>query len=164
MVSPHKYARLSTTSPEGWAICDRCGQLYNLSDLVWQMEWSGTHLYRTGALVCKRVCLDTPQEQLRTIILPPDPPPLLNARVPNYAFEEQTVRITNRGAGPYSPLPANYPTAWNTSPFVSSAGYVPPAPSAVEPPQGEAGPQTVRALQGGKTARIIQLVQLPLPG
>lgn len=73
------------------------------------MQWSGTHLYNTGSLVCTAGnCLDVPQEQLRTIILPPDPPPLQNSRVPNFAYEEQTIRITEYnspknppwGAGP----------------------------------------------------------------
>lgn len=39
-------------------------------------------------MVCSDRCFATPNEQLRTIILPPDPPPILNARVPDYAYEE----------------------------------------------------------------------------
>jgi hypothetical protein len=52
------------------------------------MAWGGTHLYNQRLLVCYDKCYDTPQEQLRTIILPPDPPPILNARPPNFAVEE----------------------------------------------------------------------------
>ena len=67
------------------------------------MEWAGTHLYKTGALVCTTVgCLDVPQEQLRTIILPVDPPPIMNSRVPNFAYEEQTVLIA-QFSGPMEP-------------------------------------------------------------
>ena len=73
-------------------------------DLEWQYEWNGIKLYNERILVCKtgNRCLDRPQEQFRTIILPPDPPPLLNARVPNFAYEEQTARITQY-AGPNEP-------------------------------------------------------------
>jgi hypothetical protein len=88
-----KYARVDTTNPESYAQCDRCGLWFNRSDLVFQVEWAGMSLYSTGALVCTvgPKCFDLPQEQLRTIILPPDPPPIINARVPNFDYEEQTV-------------------------------------------------------------------------
>ena len=131
-----RFARVNTDAPEGFAICDRCGQLYNLRDLAWDMQWSGTHLYRTGALVCRRICLDVPQEQFRTIILPPDPPPLLNARVPNYAYEEQTVRILEYNS------PDNPP--WGAGPQTLRANqngeterllqYLPYPPGVVAPP------------------------------
>ena len=97
-----KYVRVNPTDPEGASQCDRCGRWFNLRDLVWQDAWSGTHLYNTGVLVCTTGdCYDIPQEQLRTIILPPDPPPLLNARVPNFAYEEMTPIIAQfAGAQP----------------------------------------------------------------
>jgi hypothetical protein len=86
---PHgKYAQVSTTSPEAFACCDRCGFWYNRSKLVWQNAWAGTHLFRTGSLVCYDRCYDIPNEQLRTIILPPDPPPVINSRVPDFQYEE----------------------------------------------------------------------------
>lgn len=89
-----KYVRVNPQDPIAAAECDRCGRWFSRTDLVWQNVWAGTHLYATGALVCTTGnCYDTPNEQLRTIILPPDPPPVLNARVPNFAYEEQTVRI-----------------------------------------------------------------------
>ena len=120
-----KFACVDPRDPSAWAICDRCGFLFNQKDLVWQDSWAGQHLFNTGALVCtKNGCYDIPNEQLRTIILPPDPLPVLNARVPNYAYEEQTVRVTQY-AGPS------------------------------EPPWG-AGPQTIRCLQDGTIARILE--------
>jgi hypothetical protein len=76
------------TNPQAWGVCDRCGDWRFHHDLVWQMAWGGTHLYNQRLLVCYDKCYDTPQEQLRTIILPPDPPPILNARPPNFAVEE----------------------------------------------------------------------------
>lgn len=96
---PHgKYARVDPGNPEHFSQCERCGFWRNGSDLAPQMQWAGNHLFNTGSLVCIDRCLDIPNEQLRTIILPtPDPPPVLNARVPNFAYEEQTVRITQYG-------------------------------------------------------------------
>ncbi len=107
-----KYATVDVTNPEAWAICDRCGFVRNRSDLTWQSEWGGMSLFSTGSLVCYDRCLDEPNPQLRTIILPPDPPPIINARVPDYDYEEQTIIITQFagqklppwGAGPQQQL------------------------------------------------------------
>ena len=107
---PHgKYTRVNAQNPEAFSQCDRCGRWFNRTNLVWQTAWAGTHLYNIQVLVCTAGdCFDTPNEQLRTIILPPDPPPVLNARVPDFAYEEQTPIITQYsgtklppwGAGP----------------------------------------------------------------
>jgi hypothetical protein len=86
---PHgKYAVVDPTDPEAFAQCDRCGFWRNRSDLVWQTGWAGQHIYNIQVLVCKERCFDTPNEQLRTIVLPPDPPPIINARPPNFTYEE----------------------------------------------------------------------------
>jgi hypothetical protein len=108
MSRPHgKYAKVNAQNPEAFAQCDRCGFWRNHNDLVEQDEWAGTHLYSISVFVCKERCYDIPQEQFRTIILPPDPPPVLNARVPDFEYEEQTPRVTQYamkappwGAGP----------------------------------------------------------------
>ena len=107
---PHgNYTRVNPQDPSAFGQCDRCGRWFNHEKLVWQLAWSGTQIYNIQVLVCTEGgCYDTPNEQLRTIILPPDPPPVLNARVPNFAYEEQTIRITEYnspknppwGAGP----------------------------------------------------------------
>jgi len=47
-------------------------------------------------LVCNR-CLDIPQEQLRAIVLPPDPQPIINARPELYA-EDSTDYMTLSGS------------------------------------------------------------------
>lgn len=44
---------------------------------------------------------DTPQRQLGTIILPPDPVSILNARIEPYSIDEQTYRITQTGQQRY---------------------------------------------------------------
>ena len=94
-----KYAKVDPTNPEALAICDRCGFCRNRQDLVWQYEYGGMNLYNTHVLVCYDRCYDLPQEQLRTIILPPDPPPIINARVPDYEYEEYTT-IQYQSGGP----------------------------------------------------------------
>jgi hypothetical protein len=79
-------ARVSRTKPEAKGTCDRCGFLYSLNDLPFQFEWAGPRLQNLQLRVCMR-CYDTPQEQLRTIILPPDPVPVLNPRIEYYGIE-----------------------------------------------------------------------------
>lgn len=80
---PHGKARIDARSPRALAICDRCGFTFNHYTLNWQYQWAGNQLQDQGALVC-RSCMDTPQEQLRTIVLPADPIPIMNARPENY--------------------------------------------------------------------------------
>jgi len=72
-------ARTSTRSPEAKGCCDRCGFWYPLSGLQRQFQWAGANLFDTGYLVCKRD-LDTPFEQYKVLILPPDPIPRTNPR------------------------------------------------------------------------------------
>jgi len=114
---PHgRYAAVDVQNPEAFAQCDRCGFWYNRSKLVWQNEWAGTHLYNLGVLVCFERCYDIPNEQLRTIILPPDPPPVINSRVPDFAYEEN---------GPVqTTLVANVLQGSSVLPVSSAAGFV----------------------------------------
>lgn len=113
---PHgKYAVVNPNNPEAFAQCDRCGFWYNRSALVWQTQWAGQHIYSTGALVCEDRCFDTPNEQLRTIILPPDPPPIINARPPNLVYEEDGPTQTT--------LSASVLAGATSLPVVSAAGF-----------------------------------------
>lgn len=80
-------ARISARSPEAAGICDRCGFAYSHSDLQWQFDWRGPVIQNTRILVCRR-CLDTPQEQLRAIVLPADPMPVVQPRVQDYLQTE----------------------------------------------------------------------------
>ena len=81
-------ATVDPNYPQAQGVCDRCGVHYLLKDLRAQFQWSGNSLINQNLLVCDR-CLDVPQEQLRTIILPPDPPPIMNARPPNFTVEDE---------------------------------------------------------------------------
>lgn len=80
-------ARTSSSNPQAHAICDRCGFRYNHVDLAWQYDWRGATMQNTRILVCNS-CMDTPQEQLRAIVVPSDPTPIINARVQDFAQAE----------------------------------------------------------------------------
>lgn len=90
---PHGRARVSARNPQAFGICDRCGFLYNHSNLQWQFDWAGASLINKRILVCD-TCNDKPQEQLRAIVLPADPMPIINPRVQDYSNAETDYRIT----------------------------------------------------------------------
>ena len=92
----HGRARVDPNSPRAFAVCDRCGFWYNHIDLNWQFQWAGPTLINIRQLVCD-TCLDIPQEQLRSIILPPDPDPVMNARPENFVVDEVNYRATQDG-------------------------------------------------------------------
>lgn len=87
-------ARTSSKNPQAHAICDRCGFRYNFVNLQWQYDWRGAALQNLRILVCN-TCLDTPQEQLRAIVVPADPTPIINARTENYAADETDYRAVS---------------------------------------------------------------------
>lgn len=89
-------ARTSPSNPQAHAICDRCGFRYNFVDLRWQFDWSGTQLRNLYLLVCKW-CLDTPQEQLRAIVVPADPLPIPQARVQDFNAASTDQRTLSPG-------------------------------------------------------------------
>ena len=91
---PHGRAQVSTRNPQAFAICDRCGFLYNHIRLSWQFDYAGASLINKRILVCD-TCNDTPQSQLRNIILPADPVPVQNPRIQAYKDSETTERTTS---------------------------------------------------------------------
>src|SRR5687767_9632861 len=77
-----RYSRASVNSqsPRALGCCDRCGFDWNRYRLTPQSDWRGPRLQNLGILVCPD-CLDIPQQNgQRTILLPPDPVPILNPR------------------------------------------------------------------------------------
>lgn len=80
-------ARTSSSGPQAHAICDRCGFRYNHVDLQWQYDWRGAALQNIRILVCNS-CLDVPQDQLRAIVVPADPVPIMQARVQDFSVAE----------------------------------------------------------------------------
>lgn len=102
---PHpRRARTNPLSPRAWATDDRSGFVGNHQDLCWQYEWSGTGLINTRVLVYPDQ-LDIPQRQLGSIILPPDPPSILNARPEQYAIDEVWPMIMEKNTFPYDEVP-----------------------------------------------------------
>jgi hypothetical protein len=51
--------------------------LIDHDNLQWQFDRAGASLINKRILVCE-ICLDVPQEQLRAIIVPADPVPIMN--------------------------------------------------------------------------------------
>lgn len=80
---PSGRARVSSRRPVAQAVCDRCYLNVSHNSLSWQYEWAGAQLQNKRLLVCKR-CLDRAQMQLRSIVIPPDPVPVLNPRPEAY--------------------------------------------------------------------------------
>lgn len=87
-------ARISAKNPQAAAVCDRCGGVLNHVDLSWQFDWAGAGLINKRLLVCSS-CTDTPQQQLRSIVLPADPPVIMNARPQDYVTASTDRRVTS---------------------------------------------------------------------
>ena len=87
-------ARVSSRNPQAAAICDRCGFVYNHVNLSWQFDWAGASLINKRLLVCSS-CNDVPQQQLRAIIVPADPMPIINPRLQDFATAETNTRATS---------------------------------------------------------------------
>lgn len=80
-------AKTSPRDPRAFAVCDRCAIWYNHYQLRWQFDWAGASLINKRILVCD-TCYDEPQNQLRAIIIPADPVPIVQPRVEPYAWDE----------------------------------------------------------------------------
>jgi hypothetical protein len=87
-------ARTSATNPQAHAVCDRCGFRYNHVDLRWQFDWRGASLQNVRILVCN-TCYDAPQEQLRAIVVPADPVPIVNPRIQDFVTASSQSRTTS---------------------------------------------------------------------
>lgn len=92
----HGRAEVNPQSPKSFGQCDRCGFLYNLHKLRWQVDFAGPVLQNLRFLVCN-ICYDKPAEQKKPILLPPDPLPVPNARPMNYDAAETDYRTTSTG-------------------------------------------------------------------
>jgi len=81
-------ASIDPGAPEAVGVCDRCGFLYSLRDLRYQPIYAGPTTLVTTRRVCTITCWDVPNEQLRTIRIPPDPMPVSDPRIENFAVDE----------------------------------------------------------------------------
>lgn len=129
----HGRARVSTTNPQAFAVCDRCCRWWNRTDLTWQFDWAGAKLINKRILVC-RTCLDVPQEQLRAIAIPPDPIPIRNPRPDLYAPLLPFLLADTWGGdvldtdGAFVTSPEGYSTPTNATTRPMPDGYVIEAP------------------------------------
>lgn len=83
-------ASVNPTAPRAWRTSDRNGMVGTHAKMVWQYDWAGLELINKRILIHPDE-LDKPQRQLGTLILPPDPVPIMNARPEQYAIDEQPV-------------------------------------------------------------------------
>jgi hypothetical protein len=82
---PHGRATVNPENPRAFGRCDRCGFIYNLNNLRFQFDFRGPRLTNLRFLVCQ-TCYDTPQPQLKPIILTQDPVPVANPRPEDYNY------------------------------------------------------------------------------
>src|SRR6516225_4202108 len=97
---PHpKRTQVDPKNPQAWATDDLSGFVVQHNDLQSVREWAGTQIINKRFLTHPDF-LDEPQRQLGTLILPPDPPPIMNARPENYTADETpvTTRIVTQGS------------------------------------------------------------------
>lgn len=96
-------APTSYKSPAPVGICMRCSFLYHLDQLEEQWEWAGPGMVNKRILVCRRTCLDRPNEQLRTIVIGPDPVP--PSRPSPTFYSQQNQGGTQAPTQGFPPLP-----------------------------------------------------------
>ncbi len=87
-------ARTSSTNPEAFAVCQRCGIWYNAVALSFQFDWRGAALQNTYLKVCRH-CYDLPQEQLRAIVVPADPVPIKWPLIESFFADESDPRMVS---------------------------------------------------------------------
>jgi len=94
--APKGHAKVDPTKPQAFGMCDMCGFQYLRRDLHGEVRWMGRQLQPTGHLVCP-TCWDIPNPTTRPIVLPADPPPVLNPRPEKHGPDVPP------GAGDYVP-------------------------------------------------------------
>ena len=121
-------AIVDPTNPAAHGICDRCGFRFNHNRLRWQFDWRGTKLQNLRILVCDSGCYDVPQEQLRSIVLPPDPVPIMNPRPEQYDVEVPSFIMTYNSSAALATYDSSAAliTEIDVNPTPTSSGYSTP--------------------------------------
>ena len=99
---PHSHYKVDPSSPRAKAVCDRCGQHWQLSSLLWQAEWTGPRLQNLRIYVCPP-CLDKPQINRKTFVIPPDPVPVFNPRPERYTLDDGPLSAIGASPNPFTP-------------------------------------------------------------
>lgn len=105
-----KHVSIDPSYPQALGICDKTGFVFNRKDLIRQMEWRGNALVWTGFYV-GRCYADTPNEQLRNPILPPDPVPVAEPRLP----QPNVITWTQGNSAPWTNTGIESWTSWSGS-------------------------------------------------
>lgn len=93
-----KNAEVDPDNPKAWGSCDRCGMIWQLDQLTWQYAYQGSSFpINTNFLVCPKH-LDPLNPQDMPYVLPPDPPPVYNARPEPYMLDESSWLTTQDGS------------------------------------------------------------------
>src|SRR6516164_2688960 len=100
MARPYGKAEIDPSNPKALAVCDRCGHMWNHYRLRWQYDWRGTKLQNLRFLVCPDCYDEYQQNGQRTIILPADPVPIMNARMENYVAADSQLSAIGANATP----------------------------------------------------------------
>jgi hypothetical protein len=102
-------ARVNPRAPSAFGVCDNCGMWYNRAALVDEMQYQGNAVRPTGFKVCTRTCMDVPQPQLASPVLPSDPKPVLQPRPELYTgdngFGLASSGSASSSANPVSEMP-----------------------------------------------------------
>lgn len=72
-------------NPETTGVCNRCGFLFELSKLKYQLRRAGTSIIKTNLRVCSK-CRDDIENFTAPVVLPPDPLPVTDAN-PQGAYD-----------------------------------------------------------------------------
>ena len=89
---------VDSTHPSARGVCDRCGQIWSHKRLQWQFDWRGPRLQNLRLLVCPDCVDEYQQNGQRTILIPPDPIPIMNARPENYVADNNPLSAIGVGA------------------------------------------------------------------
>lgn len=121
------HASIDRNRPSALGNCDRCDMTYLHRDLSWQFQWSGPRLQNIRILVCPS-CKDEPQMQLRTILIPPDPLPILNPRQDQHQLMTQSSTPPGFASGAPNVLATqdeNWLTTQSTLPLITEITVTP---------------------------------------
>ena len=147
---PHpKRASTNPSNPAAWATSDRSGFVVNHKDMAWQREWAGNQIINKRILVHPSE-LDKLQEQFRSLVLPPDPVPIMNARPEPYSIDESGPVMTQ--------LTANALTGTQTLAVQSVTGFSHNQSIAVYLDNGGFAMETVTAVGANSLT-----ISIPLP-
>jgi len=103
---PRSHYQVDPANPRAKAVCDRCGQIWQLNMLKWQYEWTGPRLQNLRIFVCPP-CLDKPQPNIKTFVIPPDPIPVLNPRSEKYVLDDAPLSAQGVSANFFQPQYGN---------------------------------------------------------